>query len=130
MMYFWTTKGTLESYYFPSYTEVLSGVQRNVIKTNGGWTMGTNNIYSDYNSFGGVYTKQLQITSDLLDDYDAKALSYMLTSPFIFFKFCDLGMDNVYYQGIIKDTNYDISSYKRNKYTTKQFTLDYKELKF
>lgn len=130
MMYFWTTKGTLESYYFPSYTEVLSGVQRNVIKTNKGWTTGTNNIYSDYNSFGGVYTKQLQITSDLLDDYDAKALSYMLTSPFIFFKFCDVGMDNVYYQGIIKDTNYDISSYKRNKYTTKQFTLDYKELKF
>ena len=130
MMYFWTTKGTLETYYFPNYTEVLSGVQRNVIKTNKGWTMGTNNIYSDYNSFGGVYTKQLQIQSDLLDDDDAKALSYLLTSPYIFFKFCDVGMDNVYYQGIIKDTNYDISSYKRNKYTTKQFTLDYKELKF
>lgn len=130
MMYFWTTKGTLESYYFPNFTEVLSGVQRNIIKTNKGWTMGTNNIYSDYNSFGGTYTKQLQITSDLLDDDDAKALSYLLTSPYVFFKFCDVGMDNVYYQGIIKDTNYDISSYKRNKYTTKQFTLDYKELKF
>ena len=130
MVYFWTTKGTIESYYFPSYTEVLSGVQRNVIKTNKGWTMGTNNIYSDYNSFGGTYTKQLQITSDLLDDYDAKALSYLLTSPYIFFKFCDVGMDNVYYNAIIKDTNYDITSYKRNKYTTKQFILDYKELKF
>lgn len=130
MVYFWTTKGTIESYYFPNFTEILSSVQRNVIKTKKGWTEGTNSIYSDYNSFGGTYTKQLQITSDLLDDYDAKALSYMLTSPFIFFKFCDVGMDNVYYQGIIKDTNYDISSYKRNKYTTKQFTLDYKELKF
>ncbi len=130
MMYFWTTKGTLESYYFPSYTEVLSSVQRNVIKTKKGWAEGTNSIYSDYNSFGGVYTKQLQIQSDLLDDDDAKALSYLLTSPYVFFKFCDAGMDNVYYQGIIKDTNYDISSYKRNKYTTKQFTLDYKELKF
>ena len=130
MVYFWTTKGTIESYYFPNFTEILSSVQRNVIKTKKGWTEGTNSIYSDYNSFGGTYTKQLQITSDLLDDYDAKALSYMLTSPFMFFKFCDVGMDNVYYQGIIKDTNYDISSYKRNKYTTKQFTLDYKELKF
>jgi hypothetical protein len=39
-------------------------------------------------------------------------------------------MDNVYYNAIIKDTNFDITSYKRNKYTTKQFTLDYKELKF
>lgn len=130
MVYFWTTKGTIESYYFPNYTEVLLGVQRNVIKTNQGWIMGNNNIYSDYNSFGGTYTKQLQITSDLLDDYDAKALSYLLTSPYVFFKFCDAGMDNVYYHGIIKDTNYDISSYKRNKYTTKQFTLDYKELKY
>lgn len=130
MVYFWTTKGTLESYYFPNFTEVLSGVQRNVIKTKKGWVEGTNSIYSDYNSFGGIYTKQLQIQSDLLDDDDAKALSYLLTSPYIFFKFCDVGMDNVYYQGIIKDTNYDISSYKRNKYTTKQFTLDYKELKF
>lgn len=130
MVYFWTTKGTLESYYFPNFTEVLSGVQRNVIKTKKGWVEGTNSIYSDYNSFGGIYTKQLQIQSDLLDDDDAKALSYLLTSPCIFFKFCDVGMDNVYYQGIIKDTNYDISSYKRNKYTTKQFTLDYKELKF
>jgi len=130
MMYFWTTKGTLESYYFPNFTEVLSSVQRNVIKTKKGWAEGTNSIYSDYNSFGGVYTKQLQIQSDLLDDDDAKALSYLLTSPYVFFKFCDVGMDNVYYQGIIKDTNYNISSYKRNKYTTKQFTLDYKELKF
>lgn len=130
MVYFWTTKGTLETYYFPNYTEVLSSVQRNVIRTNQGWTTGTNYIYSDYNSFGGTYTRQLQITSDLLDDDDAKALSYLLTSPYIFFKFCDVDMDKVYYQGIIKDTNYDISSYKRNKYTTKQFTLDYKELKF
>ena len=130
MVYFWTTKGTIESYYFPSYTEVLSNVQRNVIKTKKGWAEGTNSIYSDYNSFGGTYTKQLQITSDLLDDYDAKALSYLLTSPYIFFKFCDIGMDNVYYNAIIKDTNYDITSYKRNKYTTKQFILDYKELKF
>lgn len=130
MVYFWTTKGTLETYYFPNYTEVLSGVQRNVIRTNQGWTTGTNYIYSDYNSFGGTYTKQLQITSDLLDDYDAKALSYLLTSPYIFFKFCDVDRDDIYYSAIIKDTNYDISSYKRNKYTTKQFTLDYKELKF
>jgi len=130
MMYFWTTKGTLESYYFPNFTEVLSSVQRNVIRTNQGWTTGTNYIYSDYNSFGGRYTRQLQITSDLLDDDDAKALSYLLTSPYIFFKFCDVGMDNVYYNAIIKDTNYDITSYKRNKYTTKQFILDYKELKF
>lgn len=132
MVYFWTTKGTLESYYFPNYTEILSGVQRNVIKTRQGWTTGSsvnNSIYSDYNSFGGTYTKQLQITSDLLDDDDAKALSYLLTSPYIFFKFCDVGMDNVYYNAIIKDTNYDITSYKRNKYTTKQFILDYKELK-
>jgi hypothetical protein len=130
MVYFWTTKGTIETYYFPNYTEVLSGVQRNVIKTNKGWTMGTNTIYSDYNSFGGTYTKQLQITSDLLDDDDAKALSYLLTSPYIFFKFCDIGMDNVYFNAVVKDTNYDITSYKRNKYTTKQFILDYKELKF
>lgn len=130
MVYFWTTKGTLETYYFPNYTEVLSSVQRNVIRTNQGWTTGTNYIYSDYNSFGGTYTRQLQITSDLLDDYDAKALSYLLTSPYIFFKFCDVGMDNVYFNAIIKDTNYDITSYKRNKYTTKQFILDYKELKF
>jgi hypothetical protein len=132
MVYFWTTKGTIESYYFPSYTEVLSGVQRNVIKTNKGWTTGTNyiySIYSDYNSFGGTYTRQIQITSDLLDDDDAKALSYLLTSPYIFFKFCDIGMDNVYFNAVVKDTNYDITSYKRNKYTTKQFILDYKELK-
>lgn len=130
MMYYVNNRGGLEHFYFPTYNLNRSNIKRNSIITEVEQQVALpfTQLYTSAKSFGGGGIDTITAETGIIDEGDSVALASLVTSPFIYFHF--LNEPGIYYTASLKETNFQLPNYRKNKYTTRQFTFNYALIKF